>query len=86
VFADIIAALHLTPAETAFMGDDWLDMPLLRRVGLAATVADAVPEVRDIVHYITVNPGGRGGVREVCDLLIRAQGKREWLLRHVEEL
>ncbi len=86
VFEEIIAELHLTPAATAFMGDDWLDMPLLRRVGLAATVADAVPEVRDIVHYVTVNPGGRGGVREVCDLIIRAQGRREWLLHHVEEL
>jgi 3-deoxy-D-manno-octulosonate 8-phosphate phosphatase (KDO 8-P phosphatase) len=85
-FKEIIAELDLSPAETAYMGDDWLDMPLLAEVGLAATVADAVPEVKDIVHYVTDNPGGRGGVREVCDLIIKSQGKREWLLNHVEEL
>ncbi len=86
VFEEIIAELQLTPAETAFMGDDWLDMPLLARVGFAATVADAVPEVKEIVHHVTDNPGGRGGVREVCDIIIKAQGKHEWLLNHVEEL
>ena len=86
VFREIIGKLNLDPAETAFMGDDWLDIPLLARVGLAATVADAVPEAKEIVHYVTKQSGGRGGVREVCDLIIKAQGKREWLLNHVEEL
>ncbi len=86
VFQEIISKLNLSPAETAFMGDDWLDIPLLARVGLAATVADAVPEAKEIVHYVTKHSGGRGGVREVCDLIIKAQGKREWLLNHVEEL
>ncbi len=85
-FEEIIANLNLTPAETAFMGDDWLDLPLLAKVGFAATVSDAVPEVQDIAHYVTNNPGGRGGVREVCDIIIDAHGKREWLLGHVDEL
>ena len=55
------------------MGDDWLDLPLLIRVGFAATVADAVPEVLKIAHYVTKRKGGRGAVREVCDLILEAK-------------
>lgn len=80
VFKEIIAELEISPSETAYMGDDWLDLPLLNMVGLAATVADAVPEVRKIVDYVAESPGGRGAVREVCDLIIKAQGRRDSLL------
>lgn len=80
IFEGLIAELGLRPAEVAYMGDDWLDLPLLLRVGLAATVADGVAEVRKAVHYVTERPGGRGAVRELCDLILTAQGRHESLL------
>lgn len=79
-FEKIIAENGLSPAQIAYMGDDWLDLPLLTRVGLAVTVADAVSEVKEVAHYVTRRNGGRGAVRELCDLFIEARGKREELL------
>jgi 3-deoxy-D-manno-octulosonate 8-phosphate phosphatase (KDO 8-P phosphatase) len=80
VFARILAEQKLIPSQVAYMGDDWLDLPLLSRVGLAATVADAVAEVKAVVHFVTRREGGRGAVREVCDLIIEAKGLREEML------
>jgi 3-deoxy-D-manno-octulosonate 8-phosphate phosphatase (KDO 8-P phosphatase) len=65
----------LTDAAAAFIGDDLVDLPLLRRVGLAIAVADAAPEVRAAAHYVTAAPGGRGAVREVIRLILDAQGR-----------
>ena len=59
------------------MGDDMVDLPILRRVGFAATVADALDEVKPHVHYVTSRPGGRGAVREICDLLLKESGRWE---------
>jgi 3-deoxy-D-manno-octulosonate 8-phosphate phosphatase (KDO 8-P phosphatase) len=80
VYEKIIADLGLTPAQVAYMGDDWLDLPVMTRVGLAMAVADAAPEVCEVAHYVTSRPGGRGAVREACDLIVEALGKREELL------
>ncbi|HIJ78493.1 MAG: HAD hydrolase family protein [Desulfobulbaceae bacterium] len=80
-FEQILSATSLAPEQIAYMGDDWLDLPLLTRVGLAVTVADAVSEVKEIAHYVTRCPGGRGAVRELCDLIIEAKGLREDLLK-----
>ena len=74
VYEEILAASGLRPPQTAYMGDDWLDLPLLGRVGLALAPADAVAEVRQRVHYVTGQGGGHGAVREVCDLLLEARG------------
>ena len=63
------------PEQICFVGDDLVDLPVFARVGLAVAVADSVEEVRASAHYITRNPGGRGAVREVCDLILKAQGK-----------
>ncbi len=82
VYEKIIAELDLTPDQVAYVGDDWLDLPVMTRVGMAVAVADAAPEVREIAHYVTGQPGGRGAVREVCDLLVEALGKRDELLKH----
>ncbi len=60
--------------EVAYMGDDVNDLGLLARVGLSACPADAHPLVRAAVHLVTVAPGGRGAVRELCELLLRAKG------------
>ncbi|MGE4232407.1 MAG: KdsC family phosphatase [Bacteriovoracia bacterium] len=58
--------------EIAFVGDDLFDIPVLEKVGFSATVPDAVPEVKEVVHYITHGPGGNGAVREICDLIRKA--------------
>jgi 3-deoxy-D-manno-octulosonate 8-phosphate phosphatase (KDO 8-P phosphatase) len=66
---DVAGALGVSADETAFIGDELVDLPLLRQVGFAATVPDAVEEVRAAVHYVTRRPGGDGAVRELCDLI-----------------
>jgi 3-deoxy-D-manno-octulosonate 8-phosphate phosphatase (KDO 8-P phosphatase) len=80
VLTQIRADLNLAPEEVATVGDELVDLPLFQRVGLAVAVADAVPEVRDAAHWVTSNPGGQGAVREVCDLILKAQGRWEALL------
>lgn len=80
VYNQILADLDLTPAQIAYMGDDWLDLSLMSRVGLAAAVADATPEVKSMAHYVSDKNGGKGAVRDLCDLIIEAQGKHQSLL------
>ncbi|MCE5311772.1 MAG: HAD-IIIA family hydrolase [Nitrospiraceae bacterium] len=61
--------------EVAFVGDDVVDIPVLIRVGLAIAVADAVAEAKSAAHHVTKNNGGRGAVREVCELILKSSGK-----------
>ena len=75
VYRDLMASLGLDPAETAYMGDDLIDLPVLRRCGFALAVPDAPDIVRQHAHYVTRRRGGRGAVREVCEFLMRVQGK-----------
>jgi len=70
-----LAPLGFPDEEVGYMGDDVNDLPLLRRVGLSAAPADARPEVLAAVHLVTRSPGGRGAVRELCDLVLRAKGR-----------
>jgi 3-deoxy-D-manno-octulosonate 8-phosphate phosphatase (KDO 8-P phosphatase) len=64
----------------AYMGDDWPDLPVLGAVGLAATVADAPDEVKRSVHWVAPSAGGRGAVRDLASLILRAQGRFDALL------
>ncbi len=73
-FDELTARLALSPEDCGFLGDDLIDLPVLLRCGFAAAVADAAPEVRARAHYVTSAPGGRGAVRETCELVMRAQG------------
>lgn len=73
VFDRLLAQLHLEAQQAACVGDDLPDLPLLEVAGLAIAVADAEPEVRTQAHYVTTARGGRGAVREVCDLLLTAR-------------
>ncbi|MEL0108198.1 MAG: KdsC family phosphatase [Rhodospirillales bacterium] len=66
--------LGIELSEVAHIGDDLNDLPLLQNVGLAMTVANAVPEVKASVSYVTVTEGGNGAVREISDLLVKAKG------------
>lgn len=70
-FEKILKDTGFSPDEVAYMGDDLFDIPLLERVGFAATVPDAMEEVLEIVDYVTRRPGGNGAVREVCDLIFK---------------
>jgi 3-deoxy-D-manno-octulosonate 8-phosphate phosphatase (KDO 8-P phosphatase) len=74
------ARTGLSDAECAFMGDDWPDLPVLASVGLAATVADAPDEVKRRVHWVAPSAGGRGAVRDLARLVLRAQGRFDDLL------
>ena len=73
-FDHIIEKYGVTDREVAYVGDDIVDVPLFKRVGLAVAVADAADEVGAYAMMITKNPGGRGAVREVSDLLLKARG------------
>lgn len=74
-YREILEKTGFTDDQVAFMGDDVIDIPVLRRVGFAAAPADAIDDVFPHVHFTTRNRGGWGAVREVCDLLLRGQGK-----------
>lgn len=66
---------HLSVEEVAFMGDDLFDLPALKSVGVSFAPANAVAEVRERVDYVTARSGGAGAVREVIELILKAQGK-----------
>jgi len=73
-FEDIIGKLGIDPQETAYVGDDVVDLPVMRRVGLAIAVQDAHPLVLRHSHWQTPSRGGRGAARDVCELLMEARG------------
>ncbi len=72
-FNELLKKLELAPQQVAYMGDDIIDLPLLARVGLAATVQDAHPCVVPYCHFVSEFPGGGGAVRELCDLILEAK-------------
>lgn len=78
---EIIAEAGVTLDECAFIGDDLGDIPVMKRVELAVAVADAVGETKQAAHYITELKGGHGAVREVCDLILKAQGHWHELMK-----
>lgn len=80
-FNELIAKLGLGPEEVAYVGDDVVDLPIMQRVGLAVAVADAHPLVREKAHWITSLGGGRGCARQVCDLIMEAQGTLDQALK-----
>lgn len=75
VFKEIIARHGLSPQEVAFAGDDLVDLPILKRVGLAMAPADACPEVLGAAHFVASLPGGRGAVRQMVEYILKGQGR-----------
>ncbi len=71
----------LADEEIAYIGDDLIDIPAMRRAGLAVAVADAVEEVKAEAHLITRRSGGKGAVRETVEFILKAQGRWEELLK-----
>ncbi|NOU44463.1 MAG: 3-deoxy-manno-octulosonate-8-phosphatase KdsC [Methyloglobulus sp.] len=79
-YAELLETLKINPEHTAHVGDDLLDLPIMTRVGLAIAVNDANFAVKARADWCTTLPGGHGAVREVCDLIMQAQGNFEAIL------
>lgn len=73
---EIVGQLGLTPEQTCYIGDDLVDAPVVRAVGLGVAVADAAAELRALADYVTTLPGGAGAVRETIETILKAQ--RRW--------
>jgi 3-deoxy-D-manno-octulosonate 8-phosphate phosphatase (KDO 8-P phosphatase) len=84
ILNEILADAKLDPSEVAYIGDDFTDIVVMRRVGFSVATANCRPEMKPIAHYVTGVPGGQGAVREVIELILKAQGKWEEILRHYE--
>ena len=76
-FESLLGETGMSAQASGFMGDDVIDLPVMTRVGFAASVPNGHPEVRSRAHFVTQAGGGQGAVREVCDLILRAQNKYE---------
>ena len=80
----ILAATGLKPENVAYMGDDWTDIPVLKRAGLACAPGNAQEEVKTVSHLVTSKGGGMGAVREVCDFILKSQGHWDTMMGYVE--
>jgi 3-deoxy-D-manno-octulosonate 8-phosphate phosphatase (KDO 8-P phosphatase) len=82
-FMDLLDKTGLRAEDVCFAGDDWIDIPVLMRVGLAVSVADADKLVKEHAHWITERKGGDAAVREICNLILAAQGKDQSVLEDI---
>ena len=73
-YLDVKRRTGLKDSQIAYVGDDVIDVPVMRRVAFAAAPADGLIEARNAAHYVTSLAGGRGAVREVCDLILKGRG------------
>jgi 3-deoxy-D-manno-octulosonate 8-phosphate phosphatase (KDO 8-P phosphatase) len=76
-FEQLLRDTNVAKEDCGFVGDDVIDLPILSRVGFAASVPNGHAEVRSRVHYVTQASGGRGAARELCDFILHAQGNYE---------
>jgi 3-deoxy-D-manno-octulosonate 8-phosphate phosphatase (KDO 8-P phosphatase) len=74
---EILAEKGLSPPETSYVGDDIVDLPLLKEVGFSATVSDAEEYVRDVVDFVSSRKGGRGAIREIIEFMLKSGGAWE---------
>jgi 3-deoxy-D-manno-octulosonate 8-phosphate phosphatase (KDO 8-P phosphatase) len=84
ILEEILRDSGFDKSQVAYIGDDFTDIVVMRRVGLAVATANARPEVKQQAHYVTSQPGGSGAVREVIELILKAQGLWDELLKHYE--
>jgi len=80
---ELCGELNVTPAETAYMGDDVNDLPAMAACGLTACPGDAVAEVKSQVHFVSQHPGGRGAARELIELVLKQTGRWADAMAHV---
>jgi 3-deoxy-D-manno-octulosonate 8-phosphate phosphatase (KDO 8-P phosphatase) len=79
-YEEILKKVGVAESAVAFLGDDLPDLPLMRRVGLAAAVGNATPEVKRAAHYVTRAIGGKGAAREVIELILKSKGTWEEMI------
>lgn len=84
ILEEILADAKVSSDEVAYIGDDFTDIVIMHRVGLAIATANARPEVKKEAHHVTQAVGGSGAVREVVELLLQAQGRWQEILKHYE--
>jgi 3-deoxy-D-manno-octulosonate 8-phosphate phosphatase (KDO 8-P phosphatase) len=84
ILEEILETAGVSPEQVAYVGDDYTDVVIMHRVGLAVATANASPEVKGEADFVTSRPGGQGAVREVVELLLKAQGRWEAILAHYE--
>jgi 3-deoxy-D-manno-octulosonate 8-phosphate phosphatase (KDO 8-P phosphatase) len=79
-YEELLKKTGVSEEEVCYVGDDLPDLPVMRRVGLAIAVGNAVDEVKSAAHFVTRKNGGEGGVREAIELILKSQGKWESLI------
>jgi 3-deoxy-D-manno-octulosonate 8-phosphate phosphatase (KDO 8-P phosphatase) len=79
--AEILKERHLTPSEAAFIGDDLIDIPVMKSAGFAACPADAASDVIKVAHYVSSKKGGQGVARDVLEFILKAQRKWDSLIK-----
>lgn len=84
ILEEILEKAEVSSEQVAYVGDDYTDVVVMHRVGLGVATANASPEVQAEAHFVTSVPGGQGAVREVVELLLKAQGRWEGVQAHYE--
>lgn len=84
VLEKITKQYHISLEEVCFVGDDLVDLCVMKRVGFPVAVFNAAPEIRNVAAYVTFKQGGRGAVREVAELLLKSQGKWQGQVEHYD--
>ncbi len=84
ILEEILEKAGVSAEQVAYVGDDYTDVVIMHRVGLGVATANARPEVKAEAHHVTTAAGGHGAVREVVELLLRAQGRWDAILAHYE--
>jgi 3-deoxy-D-manno-octulosonate 8-phosphate phosphatase (KDO 8-P phosphatase) len=84
ILEEILADAGISAAEVAYVGDDLTDVVVMNRVGLGIATANARPEVKGCAKLVTAASGGSGAIREVCELLLKAQGRWDELMKKYE--
>ena len=74
IYEKVIKKFKIKDEEACFMGDDFIDLPVLKRAGLSVAPPEAIDEVRAICHYVTKKSGGKGAVRELIEIILKSQG------------
>jgi 3-deoxy-D-manno-octulosonate 8-phosphate phosphatase (KDO 8-P phosphatase) len=84
ILEEILADSKIHKDQVAYIGDDLTDVVVMRRVGFAIATSNARDEVKQAAHYVTAQPGGSGAVREVIEMILKAQGQWEGLMKKYE--
>ena len=84
ILDEILEKSGLDPRQVGYVGDDYTDVVIMHRVGFAVATANARPEVKAEAHLVTSLPGGHGAIREVVEVLLKAQGRWQEILQHYE--